>query len=470
MKHSVDVVVLSRDGTDLEPAVATAITSQLDTNISLHRVFGRPNERDTHKWQTIARARNQAKILGRSPWLMFVDDDVVLPPNCISTLVRELEDKPVYGALAADYLGESVRGSVADHVSMGATMFRREALNRVTFRASSDRCDCSYCCEDLRKQWIGINYVDGLVATHLELPVEPWHAARPSVTSTSQARPVILTAFNRRDYIRFCNQFLSSLRTSGNEEEVIAVTYGLRPRELKKLESYGVIVHPCPANEHDVARRRMNDFQTAIDRFPAETPVAYWDAGDVLFQASLDELWEIVRENQDKVHVTCEPIGHPHVPGICSWIDGIDDATQRKSVNELLHEKTMYNGGFAAGTVAAMQRFLSEVCTLQESPVLQGAELVDQLAMNVYCHSDSDACVEIDSTWNYCLCNRELGGARFDKNGKYQDGESSRKVLHGNGWEFFRIPGYVENVLSRNQPTLGMGRTQSALNPKSPSS
>ena len=109
------------------------IQNQREAQIILHRVVGQIQPEDRCRWDAISRARNIGKSHGKAAWLMFLDDDVVLEPSCVSLLVGELSRRPAYAALAADYLGERRAGEIARHVSMGATLFRREALAQVRF-------------------------------------------------------------------------------------------------------------------------------------------------------------------------------------------------------------------------------------------------------------------------------------------------------------------------------------------------
>src|SRR5208282_5623050 len=64
---------------------------------------------DLNRWETIARARNQGRTLGASPWVMCLDDDVVLEPDCLAQLVEGLQRRPEFAALAADSAGEMSR-------------------------------------------------------------------------------------------------------------------------------------------------------------------------------------------------------------------------------------------------------------------------------------------------------------------------------------------------------------------------
>ena len=64
---------------------------------------------------------------------MFLDDDVVLEPNCVRKLLGALQRRPQFGALAADYLGQRRSNGRSRHVAMGATLFRRSVLQQFQF-------------------------------------------------------------------------------------------------------------------------------------------------------------------------------------------------------------------------------------------------------------------------------------------------------------------------------------------------
>jgi hypothetical protein len=147
--------------------VERGFRNQRAIQLVVHRVVGTSRSDDLNRWDSIARARNEGKLRGTAPWLMFLDDDVVLEPRCISTLIDELDRRPSFAALAADYLGERCEGQIAPHVSMGATVFRRQALEKIHFRWEETRCECQCCCDDLRRLHWGIDYCRSSLARHL---------------------------------------------------------------------------------------------------------------------------------------------------------------------------------------------------------------------------------------------------------------------------------------------------------------
>lgn len=163
----VDVVVLTRDDKPLRRDVAEALGAQRGVLTHVHRVVGAAWPQDTCRWDTICRARNEGKRFGGSPWLMFLDDDVVLEPGCIAALLSELVCRPNWAAIAADYLGERTTRGPAGHVAMGATLFRRDALSGIRFSWRGDKCECQCCCDDLRSRRLAIEYSPTARARHV---------------------------------------------------------------------------------------------------------------------------------------------------------------------------------------------------------------------------------------------------------------------------------------------------------------
>src|SRR4051794_40219621 len=101
---TVDLVVLTSHSGPMHSEVEQGLRTQQDVVLRIHRVVGSAQPEDPCRYETIVRARNEGKCRGNAPWLMFVDDDVILGPQCISALVYELRRRPIFGGLGADYL------------------------------------------------------------------------------------------------------------------------------------------------------------------------------------------------------------------------------------------------------------------------------------------------------------------------------------------------------------------------------
>jgi hypothetical protein len=89
------------------------------------------------------------------------------------------------------------------------------------------------------------------------------------------------------------------------------------------------------------ALRRVHDFQRVIARWPAETPVAYWDAGDVLFQGRLGPLWDLVRAHPESLLVVREPVAIGASPAIEPWVKTIRDPAARRRTAEVFATKPL---------------------------------------------------------------------------------------------------------------------------------
>lgn len=446
MVSEVDLVILTPSDAPLRPEVIAGVARQTGVKINMHRITAAPRSEDVNRWETIARGRNAARRIGSAPWLMFLDDDVVLGDNCVATLVEQLRRRPIFGALGADYLGESRDGELSGHVGMGATLFRRVAVCSVSFRWERGKCECQCCCDDLRCIGMGIGYEPRARAKHLvggdrRPHREPGKQRDDDGSSATAAR--ILAAFDRRHLRLFRRQFLASLRSAGNNEQVTAVVYGLYPSERQSLmREPNIDILPRPPSKTSPSRLRVKDFQSIIERLPAQTPVAHWDAGDVIFQGSLQPLWRTVRANPNKLLAVREPQPFSANVVATDWTLSIRDPAARRKTLELFRQRPVLNAGFAAGTAQAMLDYLRFAAPAWHSPALAGStDWGDQTVFNLYCHRHPDRWLEIEESWNYCLAGRGQREAYWDEQGRIANQRGTPiAVAHGNARTLPRLP------------------------------
>jgi len=448
----VDVWILSRDDGPLRADVQRALRRQRGVRIHVHRIAGEPLPTDRSHWETICRARNFARQFGCQPWCAFVDDDVVLAEDCLWQLVSGLQARPGHAALGAKYLDEPPVAGVAPHVAMGATLFRRDVVAQVAFRWEPDRCECQCYCDDLRRLGLQIDYLPAARAAHFPSESHRSHRVDAEVdrdtpspvardypvsrASGANSRPGrILVAFDRRHLVPFRQRFLRSLRAWGNREVVTVVGYGLYPSEQRILASLkGVEVVPLAVTGVLAPIRRLTDFQPLLASWPSETPVAYWDAGDVLFQTRLEPLWQLVDETPRRILAVREPKGYPDNHAVTEWSLTIHDEAARHRAFSLLRTYPFLNSGFAAGTAAAMLHYFAEAERLRHSSALKGtSDWGDQMALNLYCHMDPRRWREVEEGWNYCLHDRLPGEVSVRAGGQLLSRRGAPiHVAHGN--------------------------------------
>ncbi len=287
----------------------------------------------------------------------------------------------------------------------------------------------------------GIGYLPQARARHIAIARESEVAANPApVAASGLGKPaglvLVLAAFDRQHYLKFRLRFLASLRKSGNCERVIAVAYGLYPSERRQIERlHNVELVALANNGVAVPIRRLLDFQAPIERLPPGSVVAFWDAGDVIIQDSLSDLWCLTRQNPDRLLVAAEPFCHPENAAVADWTLSIHDPESRERAFELLAPRPVLNAGFAAGAVPAMLRYLQGAHELRHSKAMRGtADWGDQTAMNIYCHSDPSRFLTVDDRWNYCLCGRRRGEVRLLSEGQFvRESGGPISVVHGNG-------------------------------------
>ena len=444
---AVDLIVLTRDGRPPPAPVCAAIAGQ-GPGVRVHVVAGASRPDDVNRWDAITRARNAGRSLGSAPFVMYLDDDVVPAPGCVAALVDGLRRRPGHAALAVDLLGETDPtgfGLPGPHVGMGAVMFRREALAFLRFRWEPGRCECLCCVDDLRAGGLGIDYLPGPLGRHLpELTAAarargPATAPAPPCPAPSAALPAgsprVMTAFNREHFARFRRLFLTTFHASGNREQVSAVAYGLTPTEQRALARLpGVEALVLPNNGVNPAIRRLFDFQRVVAGLPPGTPVAHWDAGDVVFQGPLGPLWDLARAFPDQALVVREPIAFFRNETAMEWVLAIDDLGASRDAFLRIARGTYVNGGFAAGTARAFFGYLAETHRIRHSRSMAGStDWSDQTALNIDFNTRPSRYRLIPDGWNYCLCARDPEDFRVARGGLVVSNDGAPvTVVHGN--------------------------------------
>lgn len=414
MNPHVDIVVLTRNRTPINTDILDAIKRQTGIVGSVFQVVGRERASDANRYETIARARNQGKRISTANWVMFVDDDVVLHDDCVISLIYELERLPDWGAMAADYLGQS-NPSGTGHVSMGATLFRREALAEIDFRHESNKCECRCCCEDLEFFGWRIGYLPSAHATHLKAtPTIETGKSSSNSNEANQSTGVIMSAMNAAHFERFYQVFLKSLVATGNNYPVFVAGYGLSKQQIRRLAKRQEVaeVLNIPETRLCPGVLRVRDFQTFLSQLAPSDNVAWYDAGDVLFQSAIGSIWNIVTANPDKLLAVQEPKSYPENWAVSVWPTRIPNLQLRQSVFELISANPFYNSGFVASTVKTMSRYLSYAERFLTITQLWEEQPMDQLAFNCYIHQRPSEFMEIDEAWNYCLAFRGRGKIR----------------------------------------------------------
>jgi hypothetical protein len=287
-------------------------------------------------------------------------------------------------------------------------------------------------------------------------------ATSQSATSNNSAEdrgnrgPYILAAFDRRHARKFQHRFIGSLRAAGNTEQVLAFASGLYPSERRKLGLLrGVRLISLATNGVPIACRRLFAFQGPLSQLPPESIVAYWDAGDVIFQDRLTELWSLVRANPQRILIVAEPAGHPENKAVAIWIRCIIDPDARRQAFELMATRPFLNSGFVAGTAGTMLRYLEAANSLLHSRALLGVKSWgDQMAANLYCHMDANRYLAVDDRWNYCLFARKPGDVRLLPSGAFVRRDGRRiSVVHGNGGTFRPYAWHAPDALARASHT-----------------
>ena len=164
----VDVLTVLGPGRKIHKKVLFALEDQADVALNHYKLEGEPPLYGEGRIEAIARARNQVKKLGTAHFVMFLDDDVVLPKDGIKDLTYALFFNREYAAIGIDYQNAPRDPFGRIHVAMGAVMFLRPILEQIRFRTEPGKCECLCCCEDIRRMGYLIDYLPGVKAKHLK--------------------------------------------------------------------------------------------------------------------------------------------------------------------------------------------------------------------------------------------------------------------------------------------------------------
>jgi hypothetical protein len=262
--------------------------------------------------------------------------------------------------------------------------------------------------------------------------------------------------------MKFRRQFLTTLRAQGNSEHVTAVTYGLRSGETRVLKrDPDVDVITLPNSLEHPSNRRVRDFQTPIAALPGHIPVAYWDAGDVLFQSRLEPLWDLVRAHPDELLVVPDALGYPENEIINEWTSQIRNPQARRRAFELMSSNVFLNSGFLAGTARTLHRYLVEAERIIDSGAAGGLGFgTDQVVLNIHCHTNPGTWRAIPEGWNYCLAGRNPRDYRMRHDG-YTSSTCGTPVhvVHGNAGGLRGIEWYYRFMPAQQQSAMLRGAT-----------
>ena len=215
---------------------------------------------------------------------MFLDDDVVLAPDCVAPPRRRPAGPARLRRPGGRLPGRDGRRAGGwDRPARrhgGDPLPPRSAGALIRFRWEPGKCECQCCCDDLRRLGRGIGYLpERGPGTPLAGRGQGHVGCRPAGRSGGpgccHGRPGrvlavdapgrILAAFNRRHRERFRRQFLGTLRGAGNEETVTAIGYGLYPSERRILAgAAGGGVSGLPGDAVAPPIRRLRDFQSIV--------------------------------------------------------------------------------------------------------------------------------------------------------------------------------------------------------------
>jgi len=98
----------------------------------------------------------------KTPFVFWLDSDVLLTPYALPTLVKEMKKRKNLGMLGIRY------EPLANHVKMGAVLMKSEVAKEVKWRIDK-LCECTNCCNQLTLKGLKTEYHKTLQARHLNV-------------------------------------------------------------------------------------------------------------------------------------------------------------------------------------------------------------------------------------------------------------------------------------------------------------
>lgn len=119
-----------------------------------------PGKVPAHASRYIALARKQLVDRVTTPFLMFVDCDVLLWPDTVLTLLKEIREDEAIGMLGIPYNG-------SNHVQMGATILRTIIARELDWNVEDKGCDCGHIASQLKTRGLKVIHSKVERARHL---------------------------------------------------------------------------------------------------------------------------------------------------------------------------------------------------------------------------------------------------------------------------------------------------------------
>jgi len=227
------------------------------------------------------------------------------------------------------------------------------------------------------------------------------------------------------------NHWLKSLKENVNlsNTEIVILDYGMNEEQISKLKEQKVIIKKCVRNGHVtiIRYKDMKDFLNETkNRYDQ---VLATDAGDIIFQSDISELF-----NKDKTNfrVVCETYNIFNFHNIYS--KGMFIEEDIKNMKELLKDRKMINVGII---FAPVEEFL-KICDKFNSILIDKTKFgPEQVALNYILYRDGNF-KEIEEKYNYVIST--AANAFKINDGKFYSNGEIIHIVHNTGWKSFLRP------------------------------
>ena len=159
----------STDGTNgmLGEVVATGYwarkTAQDRTSLDIKYFKG--THTNDHPYINAQRTRKLCAKIVQTPYVFFLDADVILPPSALYMLMDEFKRAEGVGAMGIRYEADCNH----NHVMAGAVLYKKEVFDNIpefTVEDLKKGCDCLFCVKEVEKQGLKSVFHPSLMGYH----------------------------------------------------------------------------------------------------------------------------------------------------------------------------------------------------------------------------------------------------------------------------------------------------------------
>ncbi len=241
---------------------------------------------------------------------------------------------------------------------------------------------------------------------------------------------MIITCIDKNCEWYLINDFLPSLFKyySGT---VAIIDYGLSDEALKEISKYNLHINKCDPVKQ-IVNIRMKHFSEFLESplFKDETHVMMIDGGDVWFQDSFDEIFELCKDHVGFVKAKDR--------GTYIWMENYIRLINQHVEEDFYHkimgkikDRSIAGAGMVCGPKEKMIKLLKDIYKFVED-VGYDSFCLDMIGLNYLVRSSGEVFVSLPKTYDFNII-RFPQSVIYEEGIIYDSGKKRVKIVHNSG-------------------------------------